>query len=194
MKEDYLWNKTGSDPEIERLENVLSMLRYQETPTPALQTAKEIPFAAIAPKRKFVLAFAFAASVAVVAFVGFWSMTPTADIGSDQVLTTSDPVHIESFVKPGNDPIVETIKNTNQVPERKPLTAPRYVPLVFRERRATAKRPAVKKQPVSLTREEKYAYGQLLLALSITGSKLKIVQDRVNGVEDSKTIVTKNNR
>ena len=36
MKEDYLWDKTGSDPEIEKLENALKAFRYQETAPPEL--------------------------------------------------------------------------------------------------------------------------------------------------------------
>ena len=43
MKEDYLWNKTGADAEIERLENALKAFRYQETAPPELP-AKIIPF------------------------------------------------------------------------------------------------------------------------------------------------------
>jgi hypothetical protein len=40
------------------------------------------------------------------------------------------------------------------------------------------------KPKVRLTEEERYAYNQLMLALSITGSKLKIVRDKVQGLEE----------
>lgn len=43
-----------------------------------------------------------------------------------------------------------------------------------------------REKPV-LTDEEKYAYGQLMLALSITSSKWQVVQDSINGVEDDPT-------
>ncbi len=36
MKEDYLWDKTGENHEIERLENALKMFRYKETAPPSL--------------------------------------------------------------------------------------------------------------------------------------------------------------
>ena len=34
MKEDYLWDKTGEDAEIARLENALQAFRYTETRRP----------------------------------------------------------------------------------------------------------------------------------------------------------------
>jgi hypothetical protein len=40
----------------------------------------------------------------------------------------------------------------------------------------------------TLTAEEKYAYDQLMLALSITGSKLKIVKDKIAGTEDQNAV------
>lgn len=39
--------------------------------------------------------------------------------------------------------------------------------------------------PAALTDEEKHAYDQLMLALSITSSKLKIVKDKIDGVEEN---------
>ena len=49
-------------------------------------------------------------------------------------------------------------------------------------------------EPVRLTNEEKYAYNQLLLALSITSSKLKLVQETIDRMEDRKEISKENNR
>jgi hypothetical protein len=40
------------------------------------------------------------------------------------------------------------------------------------------------KPAVKLTEEEKYAYNQLMLALSITSSKLKLVEDKIYGAEN----------
>ncbi len=64
MKEDYLWNKTGNDPEIEKLENALKAFRYQETAPPALP-AKIIPFETKTSRGFFRLAFAFTAFATV---------------------------------------------------------------------------------------------------------------------------------
>jgi hypothetical protein len=47
---------------------------------------------------------------------------------------------------------------------------------------------------VALTQEERYAYHQLMLALSISSSKLKVVQDAINGVESNETSTKQNDR
>ena len=39
MNNDYLWDKTGEDAEIESLENLLGGLRFQPTAPPALPAA-----------------------------------------------------------------------------------------------------------------------------------------------------------
>ena len=49
------------------------------------------------------------------------------------------------------------------------------------------KRMVDKNEPVKLTNEEKFAYNQLMLALSITGSKLKLVQDTIDRIENTST-------
>jgi hypothetical protein len=64
MKEDYLWNKTGSDAEIEKLENALKAFRFEAQEPPALPTKvtssdEKRPFSFF----KLGFAFAFAASV-----------------------------------------------------------------------------------------------------------------------------------
>lgn len=41
----------------------------------------------------------------------------------------------------------------------------------------------LEEQLALLTKEERYAYDQLMLALSITSSRLKMVQDKVNGFD-----------
>jgi hypothetical protein len=38
-----------------------------------------------------------------------------------------------------------------------------------------------------LTKEEQYAYDQLKVALWLTGSKLKVVQDTINRVDDERS-------
>ncbi len=50
-----------------------------------------------------------------------------------------------------------------------------------------------KKPKVKLTKEEKYAYDQLMLALSITSSKLKLVTDKIENVEEQ-NVVQENER
>jgi len=76
MKQDYLWDKTGEDSEIEELENALAAFRYQEIAPPTLP-AKFPPFAEKAGakirSRKFSFTFAFAACAAIVLILfGDW--------------------------------------------------------------------------------------------------------------------------
>jgi hypothetical protein len=47
---------------------------------------------------------------------------------------------------------------------------------------------------VALTDEERYAYNRLMLALSITGSKLKLVRDTIDQIETGKSANAPNDR
>ena len=72
MKEDYLWNKTGSDPEIERLENALKAFRYQQIAPPVLP-AKVVPFERKSPRGVLRLSLAFASFAALlIVWLGVW--------------------------------------------------------------------------------------------------------------------------
>ena len=48
---DYLWNKEGSDPEVESLEKSLSGLKY-DRPAPNLEPANALFTSAIAGRRR----------------------------------------------------------------------------------------------------------------------------------------------
>ena len=121
MKEDYLWNKTGSaDPEIERLENALAVFRYVETEPPALP-AKIIPFERKTPGSFFRLAFAFAACAAfVIISLGVWLQfsNKNFEVAKDPTKTIAPPI-IEkvadetSAAKP-NDLIVRKVEVPKQ--------------------------------------------------------------------------------
>ncbi len=197
MKEDYLWNKTGEDPEIERLENALAVFRYQETAPPALP-AKIIPFERNTPRGFFRLAFAFAVCVAVaIISLGVW-----LQISSDKIEVVKDSTKTiapliakklvdETSVKKPNDSIVEKVKIQKQTAERKIIKVRKVVQPIVRQNKLIARNVEVKKPTVRLTKEEKFAYDQLMLALSITSSKFKLVRDKVEGVE-MESIVRKN--
>jgi len=197
MKEDYLWNKTGEDPEIERLENALAVFRYQETAPPALP-AKIIPFERNTPRGFFRLAFAFAVCVAVaIISLGVW-----LQISSDKIEVVKDSIKTiapqiakklvdETSVKKSNDSIVEKVKIQKQTAERKIIKVRKVVQPIVGQNKLIARNVKVKKPTVRLTKEEKFAYDQLMLALSITSSKFKLVRDKVEGVE-MESIVRKN--
>jgi len=197
MKEDYLWNKMGEDPEIERLENALAVFRYQETAPPALP-AKIIPFERNTPRGFFRLAFAFAVCVAVaIISLGVW-----LQISSDKIEVVKDSIKTiapqiakkladENSVKKPNDSIVEKVKIQKQTAERKIIKVRKVIQPIVRQNKLIARNVEVKKPTVRLTKEEKFAYDQLMLALSITSSKFKLVRDKVEGVE-MESIVRKN--
>lgn len=194
MKEDYLWDKTGEDFEIEKLENALAAFRYQETAPPALP-AKIIPFEKKTPRGFFRLAFAFAGGAALIAVcLGVWFQVSNKkiELAKDATNNAAPQINQDSAREISNekqtDSAGEKIKKPEQSVERKFIQIRKIVPAIARQNNLTARNIAVKKPPAKLTSEEKYAYNQLMLALSITGSKLRLVKDKIDGVEEQKPV------
>jgi type III secretory pathway component EscV len=193
MKKDYLWDKTGEDPEIERLENALAVFRYQATEPPALP-AKIIPFERKAPRSFFRFAFAFTSCAAAVAIcLGIWLQFSNnkIEVAKDSIETvapqTNEKVADTNPVEKSNDSITAhtgKIEIPKQSVERKVIKVKKVVQQIERQNNLIARKIEVKKPAVTLTKEEKYAYDQLMLALSITSSKFKMVKDKVAGIEE----------
>ena len=191
MKEDYLWDKTGEDPEIERLENALAVFRYQETDAPALP-AKIIPFERKAPRSFFRLAFAFAACATfVIVSLGalFLFSGEETEVAKDSTETIApqivEKIADETPVEKPDDSIVKKVETPKQSVERSSVVKiKKPVPAIARQNKTIAQNIETKKPTVKLTKEEKYAYDQLMLALSITSSKFKMVKDKVESVEE----------
>lgn len=198
MNEEYLWNKTGADPEIERLENALGAFRFKTGDAPPLP-AKILPVE-IRPRRSFFrlgLAFAACAVLAVGFFaVRFQSIRNEIDAAANLSAATGRPNNTASAGKPFAERRAEIAPVKVRGPKPAPVksfaapkqsgaekikhsAAPKNRPAAETVRGERAARPAVK-----LSNEEKYAYDSLMLALSITGSKLKMVKDKIEGVED----------
>lgn len=207
MKQDYLWDKSGADPEIEELENALSAFRYQETAPPALP-AKVLVFPERAvektPRRRFSLAFAFAACAAAILItfgILFQLSSNKSAVTIDSARTTEPQINKEI----GKDAFAEVeqlqsspIGNVEKTATLPQIKAPKQIAKQTAKQNAIKIRrhisadsrqnkiitdAEIKKPSETLTAEERYAYDQLMLALSITGSKLKIVKDKVDGVE-----------
>ena len=190
MKEDYLWDKTGQDFEIERLENALKAFRYQETAPPALP-AKIIPFEKKNRWSFFRLSFASAAFAALmIVCIGVWlQYSPKKiEIAKDSTETIAPQIDKKdsdtNWVEKPNDLIVEKVEAPKQTVKRNVVKIRKVVPTNIRQNNLMARNVEVKKPAVILTKEEKYAYDQLMLALSITSSKLKLVSDKVSGSEE----------
>ncbi len=186
MNEDYLWDKTGSDPEIEKFENALRLFAHRETAPPVLpaKTAKVVSFP-VRPAAR-VLRYAVAAAACLVLLAvsfGIWMQFAAYDRDDEIVAAVRQDdtdVPKNSAVKSGDEPRINTGKDVS--PEAKIIPAAErkiVLPIAHKNiaRTKSSRLPAV---AVKLTEEEEYAYGQLKLALSITGSKLKLIRDKVD--------------
>jgi hypothetical protein len=202
MKEDYLWDKTGQDFEIERLENALMAFRYQETAPPALP-AKIIPFEKKNRWSFFRLSFASAAFAAFMfVCLGVWfqfsnkkievakdfsqtQKTETAKVLTDKIALPIDKkVSDEIPFKKSGEVMVDKVATPKQSIKRNIVKIRKSVPTNAQPNNLIARNIEAKKPEVKLTKEEKYAYDQLMLALSITSSKLKLVSEKVSGGEE----------
>ena len=193
MTEEYLWNKTGDDPEIKKLENALGAFRYQEDLPPVL------PIVETETKSngwRFSLVFATAAFATMVIATVTWFQINKGTVDDEITFVYYPTVENTQQLKPVEEqpPIVEPQPAPKQsAPRVKPVIQSTYVSVPRPHKRT----PKPKTQMVgteSLTAQERYAYNQLMLALSISSSKLKIVQDAVNGVEDTVSNKKENNR
>ncbi len=213
MKEDYLWDKTGNDPDIERLENALQVFRCKETAPPQLPLlpAKVLPFrkeepslSSPQPARRRIFSFAIAAAAACLVF-GVIALS----VFRLQILNNKERIQAnltekaapeivappavkeQPVILKNDDSARDNVRNPKQSPARKIAAIRRDVPAkisrktIARAQTAGAAKPAV----LRLTKEEQYAYDQLMLALSITSSKFKLVKDKVEGTEE-KNVVT----
>lgn len=193
MNEDYIWDKTGSDARVEKLENALRVFRY--TPTVPPELPAKVMALTEKPRPSFFrlgLALAFASAVVIILSVA-WFLLPNKNILLDsESVKVIEPQQVPVFhaidILP--DPTVGS-PTRNEPPmaaKIRRIVRPSTQPISAVALKVKEKRP-----PVKLTNEEKYAYGQLMLALSITSSKLMIVRDAIAGNAETSTVVEKKN-
>jgi hypothetical protein len=197
MNDEYLWNRTGNDPEVEDLEKALAVFRYRDaTPPAAVQQ-----IAVLSERhRRFRLSFAFAfASFAIIAIAAavwlrIFSSSSRSENAPEMVFvqeSTDAPDVIEPFVEPKLPPKLNPEGQSRPAGNRRRSIAATTAAIRSRPRTKDA---MPKDTIAGLTAEERFAYRQLMLALSITSSKLKIVQDAVDGNPDSEEKDSKNQR
>ncbi len=187
MKNDYLWDKTGSDQEIEKLEKALQVFRYQPNAPPKLPARilqlEEKPTFRLFPKI-FRVALAGIAGLAV-AFIawGFWLRVSNDKLAIVEDMSQPMVVPIKIIFPIAPKGVSETAFQPvdKRIIQTKSVSRQNTTNLVFNQK--TSKVSATKE--VKLTKEEKFAYDQLMLALSITGSKLKEVKDKANSVNET---------
>lgn len=196
MKNDYLWDKSGADAEIERLEQTLSVFafeprKFQVEPGVAPQavrtrTSMRSWLRSLRPIVAFSVAcflLAVAVGAGLVAFVGFVAderrgeavVAPTQPVGD--VVVSHESLREESRTNP------EALDDRAIVrePVRKRRPAP-FRSAFTRQPRTTAERRKQSTDKLVVTDEEREAYRQLIFALSLTSSKLRLVNNAVNGV------------
>ncbi len=189
MKEDYLWDKTGGNPEIERLEETLAVFRSRMdtppfiVPDPAASKESASWFNGL---RIALAGMATAAAAVTIAAVLIWYPTSKGDLQATQNPAAEGET---VFVRPEVEtPEVPAAKADQPVQVSHPATktdqprTPRRHTQANRKQSVPATTLAKNEKPV-LTDEEKYAYNQLMLALSITNSKMKIVRDTMTGAD-----------
>ena len=168
--------------------------RQQETDAPALP-AKIIPFERKAPRSFFRLAFALAACAAfVMVSAGVWFQFPSEkiEVAKDSTETIAPPIvekisDEKSIIKP-SDLIVKAVENSPQPVKRNVIKIRKPVSAIIYQNKTIARNVEPKEPTVKLTKEEKYAYDQLMLALSVTSSTFKKVKDKVDGVEEKNAV------
>ncbi len=205
MNKDYLWDKTGNDPEIERFENALKTFRQSDTQAPPKVAVESFEkFKERKTARPLVFGFRIASfamiAVAILA-IGFFQvlkMEPTNRFENRAESTTEEPKGlVQQQVRPDDKTIAlekpeaktigpSKIKATKVRHLRRTPIKRARVKKTFRrvKRKSKRRQKAVgqnKVQVTELTAEEKYAYEQLMLGLSITSSNLKSVKDKVEG-------------
>jgi hypothetical protein len=182
MNQEYLWSKTGSDAELEKLEGLLSEFRFDGKSTVEQPATNTIPVAAV-PKRRFVLALSFAASAAMIVLMTIWLIPPrNAPVAKEEPKTESVPDAVESRNGDGIQyALVERAKTDASNQERLHFSRTQTKQHASKLSRGQVTKTAKE----NLTKEEKYAYDRLMFALSIAGSKLRVVQDTIDRKGDA---------
>lgn len=187
MNDEYLWDKKGDDPGIRSLETALSEFRMIPGKAPAIPSAVTSVRVEPKPRGFFRLGLAFAAVAAIVAAVALVALIGIRD------------QKVAGIVPPParpEDPSVATVVTPPDssepgivaAPQPRPRKiGPRVIKTVYfkRSTRNPGKVTKLDDRPLldasQLTAEERQAFEKLMLALSITSSKLKIVKDKLNG-------------
>lgn len=180
MKEDYLWDKTGSDPAIERLENTLRVFSFDEssrqTPAPAIEVVEKPSFF-----RLLSVGFAAAAACIAIAMIS-WTLSNQFEGVEDAAVVdhgqaTTSVADVAVPVEPALTKPDSAVMEVSSGAKRHKAIRKRAIRPVAITAKANRRKPDVEK----LSKEEIYAYNRLVLALSITGDKLNLVREKIKG-------------
>jgi hypothetical protein len=171
MKTDYLWDKKGSDSEIERIETILSEYRYVP-----IQAPNVVPEKVVSSWRWLLPVTAVAAVVLAVMWISLSSShVAVSKDESFGILVSAPPVAL--LPEPPTKTAVERTASVRTSETRPMLTQ-------IRAKASPSRKRTSKPATVALTDEERYAYEQVVRALYITGTQLRSVHSAIAGIED----------
>ena len=180
MNNDYLWDRTGTDPEIESLEAQLEGLRFRPSePPPA--PARAIVLVPARPNWLLRLGLGFATASAACAALIF-ALLPTGEAPAPVaavVVEEAPPTMTKTEARPALSPEVNYVKASSAAPPRKPKPKKR----TKREAKFTPAPVEPRPLPETFTAEERDAYRQLMTALAVTSENLNIVREKLNGTD-----------
>ena len=174
MNENYLWDRTGEpDPEIQELEDVLGVLRYQPKPL-------VVPVTIQPRRRSFFPALAIAASIVLMLlFAGLWLSLhrPTSREvanrnGVDRPAQTPQQSLNKELVaeQPGKQQVVINRGQATELHRESRRSTPRYLAGLRRRQLREKER-----------KEAELAKEQLMLALRLASAKLNVAQRKAQG-------------
>ncbi|HEY0377033.1 MAG TPA: hypothetical protein VGC87_08755 [Pyrinomonadaceae bacterium] len=204
MNEDYLWDKTGEpDPEVERLEQKLSSLRFK-------RPAEPLPLPAAAPRNLFRLSFqqpALAAAAALVFLLlagGLWlglsrRAASTADQNAAATGTAPEEKQAEQEASGPRPPLgPELPPNAVEPRDERVKMSVSQAPVINRGPRVQRHASAAVRQLVvrrnatpgqeKLARRGEEAKAQLIKALHIASDKLNEVQKKIQESQEQRPI------
>jgi hypothetical protein len=161
---------------------LLSEFRFKDGSPPELP-AVNILNVSSQFKRRFSWAALFATAAAAAILGMIWFATSTGD-ASVQIANTAAPTIPVSTVSEKRTEATNSYEPPVQKASLPSLQKPRFVKTIFRTRRDMRDPQPTVAKTENLTRDERYAYDRLMLALAIAGSKLKVVQDTIDRKSD----------
>lgn len=188
MSDAYLFEKEGNNIEIERLEDLLSVYRIEPVvpmlANPVAETDTGSRFGWL--RLGYAVAFAALAVTLVSSGIYLRYLRP-ANVEMTAISPIETPAVERGFVPPtsvdraaASDPAVSQGDDTTA----KPMPVRRITRVVDRRSAHAPANVSVAAKTPRLTKEEQYAYDQLKVALWITGSKLRVVKDTIDRVDD----------
>ena len=181
MNSEYLFDNEGSDTEIERLEDLLSEFRIKPVP-PSLSRAKTKQRRSIFGRYRLAFAVSFASLLVVFLAAGVLvSRLMNRQLPERIKLEKQAIVPEYQNDSPVIDPPTVAAANPVQIVDRTART--KQFPRRIRKTQTTTVTERAK-DGTHLTPEELYAYQKLKVALFLAGSKMKIVQDTIDQVDD----------